>query len=300
MGQLIKLENYISRYQRDILHYPRQFIRLKQDNWKRLLDLWHNQPNINRIEAPLEEKNQTAIFDKIMGMFNKREVIEEQPIDSLPPQNEEQLKQYFLDSLYHFQLNWSSTTLHEMSFLDRSYQEDLTLKYFLQRFPDSFLFMYQPVFKLKNATVDADIIMITPFEVNIIKLVEYPSSRTVIAGDDRTWFIEENHVRSKMLSPMLSVKRSDKIVKSILNHQGLDIPIHKIILSRTNIIDFDLEPFQTTYVDKEAHEEWLQKQRAYTSPLKHQQLKVADALLAYSDTVAVNRPEWEQVEDDEF
>ncbi|KHF29248.1 hypothetical protein LR68_02036 [Anoxybacillus sp. BCO1] len=32
MGQLIKLQDYISRYELDIYHYPSEFIRLKKSN----------------------------------------------------------------------------------------------------------------------------------------------------------------------------------------------------------------------------------------------------------------------------
>lgn len=55
MGQLIKLENYISRYQQDIFHYPSQFSRLKQENWKSLFDMWELRIEALQLEAPEEE-----------------------------------------------------------------------------------------------------------------------------------------------------------------------------------------------------------------------------------------------------
>lgn len=299
MGQLIKLENYISRYQRDIFHYPSQYLRLKQENWKNLFNMWEAKQETFYLEIPEEENTQSSFLEKWKEFFNKREEIEVDYPERPLPQTEEQLKQFFLDSIYQFQLNWASTTLSEMSFLDRLYYDDLALKYFLQRFPDTYLFMYKPIFKLKKATVDADLIMITPVEINVIKLVERPSDQTIIVGDDRSWLSEQNNIQSKFLSPLLSLKRSAKIVSAILDHQKLDMPIKKVILSRTNKINFHLEPFQTEFIDREKHEEWLQKQRQLTSPLKHQQLKVAEALLKYSDTVAVNRPEWDHSEDDQ-
>ncbi|WP_067841531.1 NERD domain-containing protein [Amphibacillus sediminis] len=303
MGQLIKLENYISRYERDIFHYPGHYMRLKQENWKQLFAMWEDQREQLSLEAPSDDQpKQERFYNKWRRLFNRQSAEEayehqNQNENNHIPTTEAQLKQYFLDSLFPFQLNWASTTLSEMSFLDRDYQDDLTLKYFLQRFSDTFLFMYRPVFKLKNTTVDADIIMLTPVGIEVIKVVERPSEQSIIVGDDRTWYTEENNVRTKFLSPVITLNRTEKIVKSILNHNKLEMPITKVILSRTNQISFHLEPFSTRYIGKEQHENWLQNHRRLVSPLKHLQLKVAEALLLYSETVAVNRPEWEDPEE---
>lgn len=301
MGQLIKLENYISRYQRDIYHYPGQFIRLKKDNWKKLNHMWQMDLEQANEVLQLEEAKEKFRFFKWKDFFPKRTYVEDDIEERIVlPKTTEGLKQYFLDSLFPFQLNWASKTINEMSFLDPSYHDDLVLKYFLQRFPDTFLFMYQPVFQLKKATLDADIIIITPISVEIIKLVEKPSEERIIVNEGRTWYVEKNKVRTKMLSPMLSLIRTEKIVKGILSFRGVEMPINKVILSRTNVIDFDHEPFQTTFVDKNKHNEWLEQQKNLVSPLKYNQLKVADALLSHSDTVSVYRPEWDQKETDEL
>lgn len=300
MGQLIKLEDYISRYQRDVFHYPGQYIRLKQENWKKMIQMWEK-----RISEPeeedTEEPEQKFPFINFKQFFNRRKEIDvEEAETSQLPKTKEELKQQFLDMLFPFQLNWASSTISEMSFLDKSYQENLTLKYFMQRFPDTFLFMYHPIFQLKNASVDADIIMITPVSIEIIQLLERPSDQHFIAEDGRTWFVEENNVRKKIISPMISIRRTEKIVKSILAVNSLNIPVNNVVLSRTNHIQFYLEPYQTSFVGKDQHEQWLQGKRNFVSPLKHNQLKVAEALLSFSDTVAVNRPEWNQQDQEEF
>ncbi|PXW88186.1 nuclease-like protein [Streptohalobacillus salinus] len=298
MSQLVKLENYISRYQQDPFHYPSQYIRLKQENWKHLLDVWKQEQNQILLETPDVEYH---LFDKWRKRFAKRtetDVIEESSL--ILPQNEEQLKQYFLDSLFNFQLKWASSTISQMSFLDRDYFDDFTLKYLLQRFPDTYLFMYKPIFKLKNAEIETDIVLIAPFEVLIIKIVEFPLGETVIAEDDRSWLKEEKNIRSKFMSPLISLKRSDKLIRSILNHKEIDMPVKKVVLSRTNKIEFHLEPYQTEFIDKDHHEDWVQSQRQTNAPLKHNQLKVLDALLTFSDTVSFSRPEWQATDSDDF
>ena len=35
MGQLIKLQNYTSRYEQNIFHYPSRFVMLKKQQWDR-------------------------------------------------------------------------------------------------------------------------------------------------------------------------------------------------------------------------------------------------------------------------
>ena len=294
MGQLIKLENYISRYQQDIFHYPSQFSRLKQENWKNVHSMWEARMDMLELEETVEEKPDTSFLSRWRELFNKNEAAEVDFVEEPLPQTEAQLKHQFLDSIYHFQLNWASTTLSKMSFLNRVYQDDLTLKYLLQRFPDTYLFMYKPIFKLKNASVDSDLIMITPIGIEVIKLIEQASNQTIVTGDDRTWYYEDGNVQTKFISPLLSLKRTTKIIRSILDFHNLEMPINRVVLSRTNQIRYNLEPFQTQFIDRDKHEDWLKKQRQLSSPLKHLQLKVAEALLKHSDTVAVNRPEWEQ------
>lgn len=59
MGQLIKLQDHISRYETDIFHYPGQFIRLKNDRYKRLKEQWQEQLSEPPVTDELEsiEKN---------------------------------------------------------------------------------------------------------------------------------------------------------------------------------------------------------------------------------------------------
>ncbi|WP_117170653.1 NERD domain-containing protein [Paraliobacillus sediminis] len=303
MAQLIKLENYISRYQRDTFHYPGQFIRLKQENWRKLVQTWEYQL-ANPIPVETEEQDEGTSFSNWKHFFQRREHLDDDlpsgEEDEVLPKLKTELKQYYLDTLLPFQLKWASTTINQMSFLDRTYHDDLILKYFLQRFPDTFLLLYHPVFQLKNATLDGDIILITPVGIDIIRLVEKEATERIVAGDDRTWYTEEKDVQTRFLSPMLSLKRTEKVVKSILSASDVSLPIKKIVLSRTNNIDFYTEPYLTSYIGKEQHENWLSERRNFVSPLKHNQLKVAEIILQYCDTVAVRRPEWDINESEDF
>lgn len=300
MAQLIKLENYISRYEKDPFHYPGQFTRLKQENWKKLLQTWEYQKEtVLNNDVIIEEEEQDSI-PKWRKFFPLKEELDSKEDDFSLPKTKDDLKQYFLDTLLPFQLKWASTTMNEMSFLDRDYYENLTLRYFLQRFPDTFLILYHPVFQFKNATIDGEIILITPIGIDIITIIERPSSHKIIVGDDRTWYTEENNVQTKFLSPILALKRTETVIKSILSTANLSIPFRKIVLSRTNVIEYKSEPYLTKFIGMEQHQDWLKNQRELISPLKYNQLKVAEAILQHCDTVSVRRPEWEQQEMDDF
>ncbi|WP_018933614.1 NERD domain-containing protein [Gracilibacillus lacisalsi] len=301
MAQLIKLENYISRYQRDIFHYPSQFSRLKKENWERLKYLWEDQKQL-KLEVENEKELKESNFSKWRSFFNSRSEAEdidmEEDTDDINflPASEDELKHYFLDTLIPFQLKWASTTINEMSFINRSYYQDFLLKYFLQRIPDTHLLMYFPIFQLKNGPMEGDIVLISPLEIEIITLLEKPKNQVIIPNDSRLWFIEENNIQSKFLSPLISTKRTETIIQSILKKYQLDFPIKKVVLSRTNVMNYQLEPYHTKFVDRDDHEEWLKQKQQLFTPLKHQQLKVAEVLLKHCESIAVKRPEWEQDE----
>ncbi|MDL4839395.1 NERD domain-containing protein [Aquibacillus rhizosphaerae] len=296
MAQLVKLQDYISRYEKDIYHYPGQYIRLKSENWKKLMQAWELQLE-QQIDIEDEQEQDNSNFSKWKSFFQRRERVEEDAQDFSEiqlPNSKKDLKQYFLDTLLPFQFKWASTTVSEMSFLDKYYYDDYTLKYFLQRFPDTYLLFYQPIFHLKNSPLEGDIVLLSPIGIEIIRFVELDSDITIVTGDDRTWYKEQDNIQSRLLSPLLSLKRTEKVIRSILNKYDIDFPIQKVVLSRTNMIESYLEPYNTKFIGKEQHESWLNAKRSLVSPLKHRQLKVAELLLNHCYTSAIKRPEWEE------
>ncbi|MFC4403611.1 NERD domain-containing protein [Gracilibacillus xinjiangensis] len=294
MAQLIKLKNYISRYERDIYHYPSQFSRLKIENWNRLKALWiKQQENVEIVHKEVEVKEESK-WRSIFKRQKEPELDEIKEEQSHLPSTELELKHFFLDRLLMFQLKWASTTISEMSFLDKDYKRDTLLKYLLQRLPDNFLLLYFPIFTLKNHLVDGEVILISPLEIEVITVFEKPAGKEIIANDDRVWYMEENNIQSKVLSPVISLKRTEKIIQSILKKHELDFPIIRTILSRENNIKYKSEPFRINYIGKSEHEEWIKQKQNLKSPLKHSQLKVANVILQNCETTAFARPEWER------
>lgn len=257
--------------------------------------MWENESVADEAE---EQTEPASTFSKIKALMKtgSRQQEEESAPDEQDnlPKSKEELKHFFLDKLFPLQLKWASSTVTDVSFMDKSYYEDETLKFFLQRFPDTYLLMYFPIFNIKKAPVDGDIILLSPIGIEIIYLMEQDEGITFVAGDERKWWVEGSKEQSKMLSPMIALKRTEKIIKGILNTENIDFPITKVILSRTNKIRFDSEPYNTRIIGKNEFDNWFKDKRNLVSPLKSQQLKIMELLLKNCQTTAFKRPEWEE------
>lgn len=305
MAQLIKLNDYISRYECDIYRYPTQFMRIKQEHWKKLYAMWSHQHEelwLEEIEEAQSDEPK-SFFSKLKARLvrdgGSEDRIENQiTFDQILPATEEELKRYFLDKLYPFQLKWATSTVSHVSFIDPAYEHDSNLKFFLQRFPDIYLIMYEPIFQIKKAVVDGAIMMISPIGIEILTLLEAGPDDVIIADGDRTWMIQNETYEEKIINPLIELKRTEQIVKNILSLEGVDFPIHKSIISRTNPIVYSEEPYRTNLIGRNRFDEWFNQKRQLSAPLKNVQLKAAELLLKHCATIAVKRPEWD--DDDIF
>lgn len=311
MAQLIKLQDYISRYETDLSRYPSQYIRLKKQQWEKIKVAWemgeldvHKQPIVE--EVP--EKR--GVFNKIKQIFNRDEDdflnreyeeallrgMNEEELDvsfSFNANTELELKQQFLDHLLKFQIKWASSTIAEKSFVDSRYYEDLRLKHFLQSFPDHTLLLYEPVFLLKKAPVEFELLLLTPTDIWCLAFLEEEEDAVYIGSNDHFWSMKIGDRETKVLSPMMSANRMGKIVKQLFTLAGVDLPIHKVIVSRTGFIDYPDVPSDLQFLDKRSYEEWFQKIRHAHSPVKRMQMQAAKVLLDYCQTTSFRRPEWE-------
>lgn len=320
MGQLIKLQDYISRYEQNIFLYPSRFVRLKKQQWQKLKLAWeNNELTTDPIEEKLagweEEKEAQPFIAKLKGLLKREkktedvsledwtkedsgEVKEEELLDFNPfytfrPATEEQLKKQFLDQLFRFQMKWASSTIAEKSSYDKKYNFDERLKYFLQRFPDTFLVMFQPIFQLKNAPVETETIVITPREAWCISFLEAEDDAVFFGSAERFWMKKYKEQEKKILSPVISLNRTEKIVQQIFRSHEVDLPIRKAIISRNGYIDYPSSPYDLELIGGRSYEEWFSGMRNFKSPFKHMQLKAAQHLLLYCMTSSMKRYDWE-------
>ncbi len=301
MAQLIKLYDYISRYETNMYQYSSQYIRLKLENWKKIKHRWE-QGELHPNEEEGESLYEREARDKMWLRFFRKEKVEYDvgtPEEPWTPATMMELKQYFLDGILPFQVKWASTTIQKKSFIEKTIYKDQMLKILLQRLPDTFLVMYYPVVEIKSVPVEAEILIIGPHEVEIISVMEVPDVTMIHPSSESSWQVEKMGEHAKVFSPMHGLKRTETFVRSVLHMYTLDFSFHKVVLAPSHTFDGAKPPFLTSYIDSTNFSEWLDKKRKLNAPLKHKQLKVANLLMRHTKTIAFKRPEWETDETSE-
>lgn len=301
MAQLIKLQDYVSRYEKDMIRYPSQFVRLKKQQWEKIKQQWDEGSAFMDEEALQQFKEEVEGKegkDGLIKRFRKIWVREEKPVeepteelieeksnvcnessfDFQPhlynrPESLEDLKHEYLDQVYQFQIKWASSTLMEKSHVDSKYWHEEPLRYFLQRFPDTYLVLYEPIILVKKAPVELDVLVITPTAIWCISLLEGSDKSAYIGSTDRFWTVKTGTQDKKMLNPSIALDRTEHILKQLFKQQNVELPIKKTILSRNGYIDFPDAPFGLNIVDKRCYSEWFAQQRSARSLLKHMQIK---------------------------
>ncbi|WP_044340303.1 nuclease-related domain-containing protein [Rossellomorea aquimaris] len=312
MAQLIKLQDYVSRYEMDLYRYPSQFVRLKKQQWEKMKQHWENgdhPPVTPIIKDEVQEEERNSMKEKLFSLFIKKDPgEEEQPISTEGNDDEieiemdshqdisteEELKVSFLDLVFDFQLRWASSTLMEKSYVDNSYHYDERLRYLLQRFPDNIFVMYNPVLKIKHAPVELETILITPTGIWCLTFLEFEEGTAYIGSGERFWLKKWGDVETKVLNPIIGLRRMESILHQIIQYAGVELPIYKGVISRNGYIDYPQAPGGIQFLDKRLHNEWFQQQRSSSSPIKSVQLKAAQAIMEYCQTTSFKRLQWEE------
>ncbi|CAG9622141.1 NERD domain-containing protein [Sutcliffiella rhizosphaerae] len=312
MAQLIKLQDYITRYEADIFRYPSQYIRLKKQKWHIFEEMrrFPVAPSPEVVEVEKEQLKDNK-WSTLVNTFKKKEEVEEElfvgklnPSESdleddweLPELTErltpEERKQKFLDSILPVQIKWASSTIRKISYLQQNYKKDSLLKYFLQRFPDTYFVMYKPIFLIKQAPVELEIIIITPSEILAIYYLDEQTDSVVLGSNERFWSVREKENERKLVNPTISLNRMGTIIKNILTPYEINYPIKKLLLHPKGYIDIFDVPTEVEVVDKRTYDNWFVKMRGNSLPLKANQLKAAGALLSHCQSTYMDRPEWQ-------
>lgn len=319
MGQLIKLQDYVSRYEQNIFVYPSRFVQLKIQQWDKLRARWENGELLlqnqreEQYEEDWEEEGNHFLISHMKKLLNfkrkKEEEMDEEeeergeeenesiftftPKFTTIPETEEDLKKLFLEQLFVHQMKWASTTLTEKSIVDRSFYFNEQLKYFLQRFPDTFLVLYSPIFRIKKAPVELETILLTPTDIWCISFIEHEDLAVFQGSKEHFWLKKINKRDEKVLNPLIALNRTGAIVNDILQLVDISLPIRKIVLSRNGYIDYFGQPYDIEFIDRRNYEKWFQFMRGQRTPFKYIQFKAAESLLEFCDTTSIRRLEWE-------
>jgi len=244
MAQLIKLSDYVSRYELDLTRYSNQFARLKQQRWE---------------EKKAENESRVDL---------------------------DTLKKQFYQDVFHYQLRWASSTAYEISDLDPKYESDQILKQLLFKLPDTYLLMYHPVLQIEQAPVELEAVLITPLEIFCLAFLKGEKDDIYQAGRDRFWTVFRGKETDKVLSPLISLKRSknivDKLTKKIL-------PVKQLIVALNGYVEFFPDSPYLECLDKRNVDQWFQEQARNPSPLKSLQIKAARMLLDQTRTEYYDR-----------
>ena len=325
MAQLIKLQDYISRYEIDLARYPTQFIRLKQNQWERIKYQWQTGEAIERwehIEEEVKEEKKKSLFQKLFPFKKEVEVIEEEQEDIekvtisndwaveenlyqeddttlifepnlvYTPKTLEELKKMFIDQFFHFQMKWASSTLREKSYVDPKFMRDTLLRSMLQTLPDNYLVFYYPILRVKKAPIELDIIIMTPTECLCITVLEQESQAVYIANSERFWLKKVGKNEKKVLSPLIQLNRMEKVIEQIFQQNHIELPIRKVLLTRNGYIDYPGTMYGVSFVDKRKFPEWMGQLARSVSPMKHMQIRGAQAILNTVQTTSFHRDIW--------
>lgn len=316
MAQLVKLHDYISRYETDIYRYPSRFVRLKKERWNRFFSDWamkrehyeldksllqlQNEPSI------VEERNENIILNKFKQWLPKRknksfdkdnsdwflnigDDFYQQISNNRSIENKEQLKDIFKEEIFQFQISWASSSITEKSVVKKKYYYDPLLSFMLKELPDSYFIFYEPVIYLKKAPVDFDTIILTPSEMWLISNL-FGSQDTIYQSfSENYWKKLHKGSEEKILHPSVMIRRMRSVIEHILLENELSFPIRTAIVAKDSYIDIPQANQQIKLIDRRNFPHWHERLVRNVAPIKHQQLKIADALFKQSLTVSIPR-----------
>jgi hypothetical protein len=308
VAHLIKLEDCVSRYQYDMYRYPGQFSRLKRDRWESLKREWEasysmKTPTVDEYTEEQQPKSVKLAFDKFKKWYKREqkqssiENSEERPYQfkymTLP-----EVKSSFLLELYEFQLNWASSTLRETSKLKKQFFYDETLRWLLQSFPDNFFVLYYPIVTYPKATVQFDILLIGPTDIWCIVNLNAKDNTIYQSFSERYWIEQDLEKEKKVVNPLLSLNRMSTMMKRILADTDLDMTVRKAVMTKKGYIDVDPQWSGAFFLDQRNIDEWNEKMKNTSSPIKSVQLKFSQHLLDVCQTLSEIRPDFESDEEE--
>lgn len=330
MAQLIKLQDYVSRYQLDLTKYSTQFVRMKKSQWEKVknqwetgeqiqswehIDLIEEEPKSNIVSVfkkflpskrNSEEDEELNIEDEEQTEVNEEDFLEEEssllefePTFIYQPTSIEELKKMFVEQFFYSQIKWASSTVREKSYVDPKYFRDSFLKTLLQSLPNNLLLFYYPIIQVKKAPIELDIILITPTECLLITVIEHENDAVFIGSSNRFWTKKVGKIDKKVLNPLIQLNRMETIVHSLFSANNVEFPVKKILLSRNGYIDYPEIVYNVQFISKREYPSFLNYLKRTPSPLKRMQLEAAKAILNSVQTTSYLRDIWNTNNEDE-
>lgn len=274
MAQLLKLEDYVSRYQEDLFFYINRFKKLKQRRWIHLKKEWE------WLHSRSQDKHDNVTTDDEFLVYLENE--KENPLTKVTTM--EEFVDYYKSYIYRSQLNWASSTMYERSTVSSYYRSNNLLKGLLTNLPDTYLIFYEPVIHVKRATSQLEIIIVTPLDIKVIKHLEGEKGSVFNGVSKYAWQEVMSHRTQRRVNPILSLNRTETYIRGLMKRKQIDLPIESIIYVPESYVEFVDTPPHVKVIDKRVSYAWYEKLNSQISPYKHTQFQAAKALLNQSLT----------------
>jgi hypothetical protein len=248
--QLVKLTDCISRYELNIFHYAGQFSTLKQRRW-------------------LEWEEHNGDFMQ----YSKNE-----------------LRRKFLKELQKFQIRWVCSTLEDESYLPKKVVDSEKFQYFMTQFPDNYLVMYHPIFKIDKAFIEAEILLFSPNKLYCISYIENSKESIITSQKSNFWIHTVENRQRNILSPYVSINRMAEVANSLLVGAN-DYPVEYLVIAPNGYIEVANPTNRVTIIDKRNEKSWLEKMVNLRDPVKFKQLKATETMLENCETKSFKRQE---------
>lgn len=177
----------------------------------------------------------------------------------------------------------------DKSRVDSRFLRDTLLRSFAQQLPDNYLLFYYPILLLKKAPVELDIIILTPVECMCITVLEQQDVAAFSGSGDRFWLKKLGEKETKLLSPLIALNRTEKIISGIFKAQEIDFPVRKYLISRNGYIDHPGSAFDVDIIDRRAYDNWFSSLKKMSVPMKSTQFKAGQAILDLGQTTSISR-----------
>ncbi|WP_252313588.1 hypothetical protein [Sinobaca sp. H24] len=156
--------------------------------------------------------------------------------------------------------------------------------------------LFRPVFHIKSAPVELDIIVITPTEIICMFLLEGKMNSVFDTSTGRFWNEYAEGTITKTLNPAIPMQRMTSMAATIMEADGIELPIKKEIIAPGSIIDRKGYAGAAELIDKQTLPAWLEAKKRNPSPVKRAQIQAAEALFKHTLTQSrmKNRPPSDQ------
>lgn len=252
LAQLIKLQDYVSRYEQHLTKYTNHYLRLKKRRWEDYIaDLATDGP----------------VSDHVLATRRSQ----------------------FLNDIFRHQLVWASSTVFQKSLLSDRYEHDQQLQFLTAKLPDSYLLFYETIFQIEHALIEVEAIVVTPTKIYCLAFLDEQENDIYQARSDRYWIRLRDGKETTIVSPLLSLQRSETIIRRLVRSLATPLPIEKVIVVKSGYVEGFQASSRMDCHDRRTFNEWMRRFVNDPSPIKHEQMKVTRILLDHVKTESVYR-----------